>query len=1125
MTRVDDQLTKAIEMVRSYGALVVVGAGVSVNRYPMTAQLPPLIWQAIDNTDEALAELRIRTGALGSAKEILASETDKLQVGWQLIREFPSTRRLFQSAFAALDGERAPSSAHYDLARLVHSRHVETVVSYNWDTCLERAHERLFGVGLPADLLYKPHGDAARPHDDWVLPDEDGQVPVRVLDHIVRLSDRPRTLLVLGYSGSDAAVVESLLAPLENRWPVVRVGPYVSGEGAVPRTADDALAKIASQLASTEPLHGWRYVTFLRSRDFQAALRGERLRPTDVDACPEFPAAPRLAERLLGSRFATLSGASGTGKSVTAFHAARRLNREGWRVVELNQPGVASTADVEEFQRLNGPVLAVIDDAQAIDRSVVAYFESSADDTHAVLLVSTERLEIRDDETISAVQAMKVLHEYCRTNIDTVGPLLTQLDDRVRESVLSASPERRLDIAVRTATEPWLYMFVASGGERRIGGALDRAVDDVDSALVLALICVAQMTSRDAGVTREGLDSAAARHASTRLCPDGVLQSDRIDRALLFLSNEKLIREHDGRIRAAHIRIAEKALQDLGQRETHAIGPTVRASVRAALLAGDIDVAGKFWLFRVFNRMDAYRFRWASSILDEEVSDSLLRQCLTAAPGQDRGVALNLLWSSEWLHQLSDAAAHELATNMINWLPDLTSEEVNGYHWMLSGLRSHHDAAYEQIRQAVSARGLAERLSAAGSRWAAMDWTDVIHELSPDWQDGSLLRWSEEFEDGIDLRLLTHWLSDRGEHSHPLEIYGLINTLASITPRTATTVFEACAEEIRVAMESDLAYAVGNFMDWVFGTMRRVAELADAPSVHNTDEDDEREPHESDAARAEFINAKEPALRELAAIVLATMQRVDWGAAAHSLERKKKYQIHNLDMLIGWLAILSTDITDQIAAALSFEWLMGIVDDAKLDESSKARPLSAIDHLLYQLCWGERGESVVRTFLEKYENDIEPFPSVLVERYPDLAVRWILKGARVDVHAPHGRGWQAISTDLEAVADTDRGAAIRWLSQMIDDLLTAFSKPQKHDLTDLDRFIILADDLDATVLDAVMKQIDVDSARESWPTRWEDTREGMRPLLQRASSAPGAAAALAKSITASSDRDNDSPHD
>nr|MDT0665180.1 hypothetical protein [Micromonospora sp. DSM 115978] len=231
--------------------------------------------------------------------------------------------------------------------------------------------------------------------------------------------------------------------------------------------------------------------------------------------------------------------------------------------------------------------------------------------------------------------------------------------------MFSDTPEYRLDIAMCTAAEPWLYMFVASGGERRIGGALDRAVDDVDAALLLAFICVAQMTSRDAGVTRNELVSAAARHASARFCPGGVLQLDRIDGALMFLANEKLIRDHDGRIRSAHIRIAERALQNLGQRETADIGATVRTCVRSAMLDADIDPAGKLWLFQVFDRMDVYRYRWSSSIVDEEVSASLFRQCLAARPGRDRGVGLYLLWASEWMRQLPDAAADELASSVI----------------------------------------------------------------------------------------------------------------------------------------------------------------------------------------------------------------------------------------------------------------------------------------------------------------------------------------------------------------------------------------------------------------------------------------------------------------------------
>lgn len=1105
-------------MLRPFGAVVVVGAGVSAAHYPMTAQLPPLLWQAIETAPDALAELGLRAGATGSAKEILGSDPGTLQIGWQLVREFPLARKAFQSAFAALDADREPSSAHLDLARLIDSGHVEAVISYNWDTCLERAHERLFGVQLPARLLHKPHGDAAQPQGTWVLPDEDGQVTADVQEHIAQLSDRPRTLVVLGYSGSDVTVVESLLSPLQARWPVVRITPSAVGEGAIPLAADDALASLTSQLVPPAPHSGWKYVTFLRSRSFSAALRGERLRPTDVDACPELPAAPRLADRLLSARFATLSGASGTGKSITAFHAARRLNQAGWKVVELKQPGIASAADVETLRNLTGPVLAVIDDAQAIDPGVLAEFQSSADDDHAVLLVSTERMEARDDETLLATQAVQVLHTYCRTHLDTVGPMLTQLDDRVRWSVFADTPEQRLELALKTGLEPWLYMFIASGGERRIIGALDRMVDDGDSALLLAFISIAQMTSRDAGVTRHELASIAARHESARFCTNGSLEQQRVDDALLVLMDEKLVREHDGRIRVAHIRIAERALQDLGRRELHAIGETVRACVRANLLDESIDIGGKFWLFRVFDRFEDYRYRLADSIVDENVSESLLRQCIGAAPGRDRGVALNLLWTSESLRELSDTAADVLARSMTAWLPDLVSEEVNGFRWMLSGLRSRHKENHDFIRASTSARLLGERLSVAGSRWAAMDWTHVIQELAPDLRTGTLLSWSEELEAGIDTSLLAGWLSERDEHSHPLEIYDLIDELAGLAPRVAALALDVCSDEIRSALERDLADAASNFHEWVFGTMLMVARLADAPTAHEDDDEDERETEknvelqELDRARFEFFNARELALHELAAKALDVMSGVNWAAATRSLEQTQKYQLQSVDLLLGWLSYLSTDITDKIAATLSTDWLMRIVDEARGETGPNRSPFGAVDHLLYHLCWGERGRAVVHTFLTDHEAEIDVFPAILVKPYPNLAVRWLLRGARVGVDAPRGSGWLQVTSQLKAVATLDRNAGISWLSQMSDALLLALSQPQRNDLKGIGEFIRLADDLSAADLDIVIGQFKGSAVRSNWLTRLQDTSYEMRALLQRVSATSGEIAKLAEEL-------------
>jgi hypothetical protein len=1107
------QLQKSVGMIRSYGAFVVVGAGISAGRYPMTAQLPPLLWQSINDVPEALSELHARTGKTGNAKEILSTDPNTLRIGWQLLREFPFARRSFQLAFAALDADREPSSAHYDLARLVKSGHVEAGVSYNWDTCLERAYERLFGTALPDGLLQKPHGDAARPQDDWVLPDEDGQVPEGVHEHVARLSDRPRTLVVLGYSGSDVTVVESLLAPLEERWPVVRIGPSATGEGAVASTADLALAKFVSELASSDPVNGWKYVTFSRSRSFLAALRGERLRPTDVDACPELPASPRLAERLLAARFATVSGASGTGKSITAFHAARRLNHKGWSVLELKQPGVASMAYVEEFRQLRGPVLAIVDDAQAIDRGVLAEFQSSADDMHAVLLVSTERLETRDDETLSTSQSMEVVHKYCQANIRTVGPLLSELDDRVQWSAFAVTPEQRLELAASTSTEPWLYMFIASGGERRIGGALDRAVDNVDAALVLAFVCISQMTSRDAGIRREELTAVVSRHAIATFCKGGDLQSDCIDQALVFLANEKLIREADGRIRAAHIRVAERALQRLGQCETNAIGAIVRACVRAALLDDSIDITGKFWLFRVFERTEAYRYRYANSIIDEEASTSLLQQCRSATPGHDRGVALNLLSSTEWLHEMSVIAADELAISMIGWFATLTSEEVNGYRWMMSGLRSRHEAVHRRIRDEIPAATVGERLSSAGNRRAAMDWAHLIQELQPDWGDGDRLTWDACFAEGVNAELLARWLSDRDEHSHPFEIYDLIEVLASIAPRVAKAALETCAEEIRVAMEHDLSEAASNFSGWAFGTMMYVAMCSDAPSVIEANsDDDEPGSNESGAVNAAYMSVNGPALRNLGAEVLSVMQKVNWVAATQSLKPKKRYQLHNLDLLLAWLSHLSTDITDEIAVALSTDWLLEIVDEVQNEDGRPGRSFDAIAYWLYNLSAGALGNSIVRAFLETHEEEINPFPSVLVERYPDLAVRFIERGVQVKIQAPHGAGWTSVTADLLAVTGIDGDAGVRWLHRMSSELLDAINAPQKHDLAGIARFISIADELDAAVLDGVISRVDIEDARKKWSARWDDSREAVLPLLLRAIKVTGPAAALAKSI-------------
>lgn len=1113
------QLDVAASAVRSYDAIVVVGAGLSAYGYPMTAQLPPLLWQPVEADPGALAELRSRTGHLGSVKEILTS-TDNIQLGWQLARRYARVRSAFQHAFVQLDADRKPSQAHRDLARLIRLRRIEVVISYNWDSCLERAYEETYGIPLPAGTLFKPHGDVAHPDEAWTLPDEDGLVPEGVIRRLAEIRGRPRALVVVGYSGSDDVVVEKLLDPLERSSPLVKVGPTAKGEGAVPGTADAVLAALLECLEPTNSLVGWRYVNFRQSRDFGAALRGERLRSIDVDACPELPNASRLADRLKTSQFATVSGASGSGKSITAFHAARRLNRAGWAIVELARPGVVSRSDIYDFKQIPGPVLAVVDDAQAIAPLLLADFEACVDSQHAVLLVSTERLEVRDDEMLIASQAQQIIFDYCKANIDVVGSLLATLDDRVGKSLFLESPKQRLELAHRTTAEPWAFMFVASGGDQRITSALDRAVDRTNPAIVLALICIAQMTTQDAGITSADLAAWTLELAHELFTEDGGRQQ-HFEHALRFLKEERLVSDTNGRLRASHVRVADRALRDLGQRHERTIGTIVMKCVRQCLLDPQASVVGKFWLFRTFDRSDTYRYKLRDSFLDDDVVEGLLIQSSGATPGRERGVGLNLLRAVNFIRPLTDAQASRVADNIIEWLPSIRPEEVNGFRWMLSGLRSRHEVMHDRVCQATSPYDLGQSLSKQGTRGRASDWADLIGELAP--QKGpSFTAWREEFQSGIDEGTFTAWLSDVNDQSQPFEIYDLINTLVGLAPPVALTAFKACSPNLKTVIEKDFAGASGNFSGWVFGSMYMVADLS--PAIGSNVDDDYDEEHRlepevpnASAPHFDFYDRHEGELRQLAAEVLAFMGMVNWAAAARSLEKKELYELDNLGLLLHWLARLSVEIIDQIAEAVSTDWL----SELALEEmaASAERRIDRISEVLLPLTYGPRGAEVVQTLLEGHETEIGAFPNLLISRFPAIVAARVLAGRSVPFRSPRGAswGWEMCARDLNAVVEVDREAGQRFLRASIGQLREAIEKPQENDIKGIGRFIEIADDLDVTALDELLGALNTETVQQRWSQLYETDPDPMKILLIRASRTHGNIGDVARSLLTKAD--------
>ncbi|MFE9976837.1 hypothetical protein ACFYRD_40665 [Streptomyces hirsutus] len=381
------------------GVVAVVGAGLSLSaRYPTSAGLTALLWDAIDADPVARADLAAELGKVDMPAKLLVGDKDAhWDPAWRTVERSSSVRQRFQQEMTNLDRHRSaqPSAAHEALAALIHAGVIECVVSLNWDTALESAYRRQYGTGIPASILYKPHGDAAQPHQPWMLPHLPGALSPDLQDRIRSLvTDHPRTLLVVGYSERDRVVVDQLIAPLDQGWRVCRLGPDASGSDDIPATADTALPALARETRQREAASAWHTVPFKGRRDISHALAGERLGPSDVEACPRLPEVALLVEALRRDHAVVLNGDSGCGKSITAYQALSDLIEDGYEVLRLRDNARQRNlrqwmADLSLYPHRKA---LLIDDAQDLPADLVRELAETATNDQLVLVVGVDHI-------------------------------------------------------------------------------------------------------------------------------------------------------------------------------------------------------------------------------------------------------------------------------------------------------------------------------------------------------------------------------------------------------------------------------------------------------------------------------------------------------------------------------------------------------------------------------------------------------------------------------------------------------------------------------------------------------------------------------------------------------------
>ncbi len=760
-----DALTSGVDLIRSYGAVAVVGAGLSMSSYPMTAQLPAMLAHAFDLSLDDRRELAERVGRPdGPAKGLLVDDA-AMRAGWEIAHRVGETRTAFQQSVARHDLDREPGAAHKALARLIHAGAVRYVISFNWDTAIERAHEQYFGRPVPDGVLAKPHGDAAKPDQPWILPFHE-IIPQPVVEKMAELrATGPHLFLIVGYSGSDPVVLKDLLDPVREIWPTRRVSPSATGDEGISATADTALPAIADALGAVTEVPGWLWVNYERKRDLGAALLGYKLGPQDVDACPQVPAVEVAARHLAQARFAVISGESGGGKSLAAFQAGRLLNRDGWGVLELVSQGVASIDDARTFADLTGPVVAIVDDSHALDPVVRTALERSVDADHAVLMVSTERSDLPGHLTIRPDQAIATIKQFCLDHREEVSRLVSAADDRVGKGMTKERFEHRVE-ASGFAKVPWEFMFTLGGGERRVSESIDGLADTDDGPLLLGLIAITEILSLDVGVGADRLADVAVEFGRDRAWVEQVL-SVLVDRRLASIRG--------GRVRTPHIRLAQRALQVLCWDTGGDHWERLADLIARRFTDTTESLEGRQWLSSTLSNSDSNR-RHRSRLFPDDVARAVVEEASSAAPGRARHIAGKMIWEVGWWSAMTDELADKVEHILIAWLPEMTSDDVHGIYQAYSAL-----SRYLSHAGRVSASNEPEQIAAIVSEHVDVTWG---HDWG--WLLGWLAgadgidtdEWRARFADALDLDLLV----ERVANGVADKIFGAVDFIHSLTP-------------------------------------------------------------------------------------------------------------------------------------------------------------------------------------------------------------------------------------------------------------------------------------------------------------------------------------------------------
>lgn len=373
-----------------------------------------------------------------------------------------------------------------------------------------------------------------------------------------------------------------------------------------------ALLKKWLQGVAVPPEFTWDIVDFSYQRGIENAISGKRLGPADVEECPQFPICDYIFDEIERTHWYSIVGESGCGKSITAWHVAKRFFDLGFTIWRPHFDANANDL-LKNIPVSSSPSLLVVDDAHVFGRSFVERLSEYSCTMVKIIFVSTlAECATPNPSYISATGGLSILKDTILQRRAEILPIVQAFDSNIGDRYMDRSFERLIDNCAQQKS-PWEFFWVLRGGWKAAKLEYNNLKDIRKSNILAVIISLLQVASCDFGVSKSKLDQVANEFD---------IYEDDVDRILLQLDQLEIIVVSGSHFRTKHIDYARRIISTaLDEKEWQQVVKLISFIV----LDRDISLRGVYWVLGAIKWTSSFKFHHKEEL--RNIVSPLLDRC------------------------------------------------------------------------------------------------------------------------------------------------------------------------------------------------------------------------------------------------------------------------------------------------------------------------------------------------------------------------------------------------------------------------------------------------------------------------------------------------------------------